>query len=560
MKKLKTNSIIIFLCVLIAISSLGVGWTYSYFSATATAMGSVTAGHIYVSDVYGSSGNQLFFNVNKVVPNQTIQTPVKVDVTTNIDYYTRVYFALEVSNTGTHKAGCGDNSLDSIASLSILSSDFATYIENGVTYCYKLTPTLFDPSGVTTEEFDLKLHVKPWVGDGGCSYFMGANIKVNIFVEVVQANYLESSDKGGSYTESNLATLHSLFSLAIGQNSGGNGNENLYTSPYEIIEMGMFPQSLKANNVTVSSSPDANGYYLGSDGEKYVRYTLNLEESWNGYNRLEDFTSMKMNVSNDGRTMNDGETYYFKLEPIKWRVLKDENGTKQLVCNNVLQGMIYQPYYKYGDDGWCATDGEGNFLLDENGNKFYTNNYKGSNMRNWFNNDFYNNAFTEQEKNKIQLVEVDNSANSTNSASNPYACENTFDYVYTLSYQDLLNQDYNFIPSPDLPDINRLFTSTDFARATGAYTSTLESIIQDFADQGVTDEASVIMLLMYGYGLSEMEAKVFLSAATVSGFWWLRSPDSASSLTVSNAGLGGVGWYYADDGHYGVVPALQIRG
>lgn len=173
MKKFKTNSIIIMLCVLIAISSLGVGWTYAYFSAKAEASGSVTTGHIYITGITGDSGNQLFYNINKVVPNQSIQTPVEVEVTTDIDYYTRVSYSLEVSNTGTHKAGCGDNVTSPIATIRVLSSDYASYVENGVTYCYKLTPTQFDPSGVTIEEFDLQLYIQSWVGDGGCSYFMG---------------------------------------------------------------------------------------------------------------------------------------------------------------------------------------------------------------------------------------------------------------------------------------------------------------------------------------------------------------------------------------------------
>lgn len=560
MKKFKTNGIIIVLCVLIAISSLGVGWTYAYFSAKAEASGSVTTGHIKITGISANSGNQLFYNINKIVPNQSIQTSVEVEVTTDIDYYTRVSFSLEVSNTGTHKAGCGDNVTQPIATVKVLSPNYASYVENGVSYCYKLTPTQFDTSGVTTEIFDLQLYMQSWVGNGGCSYFMGAEIKVNIFVEVVQANYLESQDKGGSYTQSNVATLHSLFSLAVGQNSGGSGNENVYTPPYEIIEMGMFPQSLKADNITVSSSPDANGYYIGSDGEKYVKHTMDLVKSWNGYDYREEFTSMKMNVSNDGRTMNDGSTYYFKLEPIKWRVLKEENGTKKLVCDNVLQSIAFQPYYNWDNGAYYAIDGNGDFLLDENGNKVYANNYEHSNLRSWLNGDFYNNAFTTAEKAKIQQVLVDNSARTTESDTNPYACDNTNDFVYALSYQDVLNTDYLFSDSPDGADKNKCFKSTDFARATGVYTSTYEYLMNAFSDMGVTDIPSAIYLLMMGYGLSEEEAYAFVNMAIGAGFGWLRSPLGDNSFHARYVGFGGIGYGHVRHANFGAVPALQIVG
>ena len=36
-----------------------------------------------------------------------------------------------------------------------------------------------------------------------------------------------------------------------------------------IINFGMYPQTIKDNNVTISGTPDENGYYTGSDGEKY---------------------------------------------------------------------------------------------------------------------------------------------------------------------------------------------------------------------------------------------------------------------------------------------------
>ena len=41
---------------------------------------------------------------------------------------------------------------------------------------------------------------------------------------------------------------------------------------WKIVEFGEYPQTLKAENVTITSqTPDADGYYLGSDGARYAK-------------------------------------------------------------------------------------------------------------------------------------------------------------------------------------------------------------------------------------------------------------------------------------------------
>lgn len=63
-------------------------------------------------------------------------------------------------------------------------------------------------------------------------------------------------------------------------------------------------------------------------------------------------------------------------------------------------------------------------------------NYKESSIRKWLNGDFYNNAFTEDEKAKIHTSDVDNSADSTSDSTNQYVCEDTKDKVFLLSYME----------------------------------------------------------------------------------------------------------------------------
>ena len=117
----------------------------------------------------------------------------------------------------------------------------------------------------------------------------------------------------------------------------------------------------------------------------------------------------------------------------------------------------------------------------------------------------------------ILTTTVDNSAESTGYSSNSYACENTEDKIFLLSYQDVINANYGF-----LSDNTRQKKTTDYAQAHGAYTNTSNSYAGN-------------------------------------GMWWLRSP-SAKWLEVLIVDSNGSSFsYYTDFTFVGVVPALQIR-
>ncbi len=103
--------------------------------------------------------------------------------------------------------------------------------------------------------------------------------------------------------------------------------------------------------------------------------------------------------------------YWFKYEPIKWRIAEESGGTVTLVADLILDSQQYDY-----EDGSCS------------------NNYAESTIRAWLNESFYNTAFNELQQAIIQTVEVDNSAESTFDDSNPHACENTFDKIFLMSY------------------------------------------------------------------------------------------------------------------------------
>ena len=265
----------------------------------------------------------------------------------------------------------------------------------------------------------------------------------------------------------------------------------------EYILFGCYPQTIKSSDVTVGDVADEDGYYLGSDGERYAKVAAYPFDS--GY------------TFSDGSKVTSGNTYYFKVEPIRWRILSESDGIAFILADGIIANKAYA---LNRDD------------------------YKNSYIREWLNDEFFNTAFGEVAQNLIETTEVDNSASSTGYGSNNQACENTFDKVFLLSYIEVTNSEYGFSSSDEDYDTARRMTVSDYARSTGAYINTNSDY----------------------FGC---------------GDWWLRSPrpyrgsfdfDVNPALSVSRYGEAD-GGYFRDPDHdydyvfnfkYGVVPALNI--
>ena len=205
-------------------------------------------------------------------------------------------------------------------------------------------------------------------------------------------------------------------------------NDNKSTVTY-----GLYPQTYVSNasleaalNGLDENAQDSNGYYF-YDNEYYVKFTA--KPCFSSY------------PFSDGTTpIVEGNEYWFKCEPITWYALRTHKLTSrtdyELFSSVLLDCQIYDKS---------------------------SNNYEASYIRDWLNDDFYNSAFC-LDNSFIQTIEVDNSASSTGSPSNPYASDNTNDNVYLYSYKELTST-YYF----STEDSKRLSTVTDFTKASGAY-------------------------------------------------------------------------------------------
>ncbi len=104
---------------------------------------------------------------------------------------------------------------------------------------------------------------------------------------------------------------------------------------------------------------------------------------------------------------NGGNSYYFKWDPITWKILKADDSELFLMANEALDAGTY--------DSFSNAD------------------WENSSLRSWLNDTFYNAAFTDSEKNAIINKTVQNDANPSYSTGGGNSTE---DNVYLLSIQE----------------------------------------------------------------------------------------------------------------------------
>ena len=144
----------------------------------------------------------------------------------------------------------------------------------------------------------------------------------------------------GWYKDSGFRQRVSELSLALGNvtlyakwtEGSESTTEQVYTRSGNYIYFGEYPQTIKASNVSITSNtPDADGYYLGSDGERYAKVVADPYPFNSGYT-----------FSNNSSVI-DGNTYYFKVEPIRWRILSERDGKAFILCDSIIANHYYPP-------------------------------------------------------------------------------------------------------------------------------------------------------------------------------------------------------------------------
>lgn len=158
------------------------------------------------------------------------------------------------------------------------------------------------------------------------------------------------------------------------------------------------------------------------------------------------------NQSNNGYTSNT--VYYFKYEPLTWRILDPSTG--YIMCESIIDSQAYQNTTYYSNSEYWQTIGS----------SVYANDYAASSIREWLNYDFYETAFTEQQKNNIEMPTtlLDNSCRN---ADSEYSYSGTYDKIYLISYSDATNPAYGFKAEPSNVDATLSAQGTDYAQCQG---------------------------------------------------------------------------------------------
>ena len=258
----------------------------------------------------------------------------------------------------------------------------------------------------------------------------------------------------------------------------------------DIIPFGSYPQSKVTDSSLVSSLNSVSknwvsyNYYDGDgdygsmkpgdwmkyadftyNGTKYRAVTFSQYRPWyTSYKSSSDCTYQDDN----GYTPNN--IYYFKYEPLEWRVLDPKTGF--VICKNIIDSQAYSNItYNYENENW--NDAE---------HTHYANDYATSSIRKWLNDDFYNTAFSASQKANILTTELDNRAYSTSYSKND--SETTYDKVFLLSWSEMQNTAYGF-PANTGTSSARQAKGTDYAKCQGLWAdSSNECSIQRLRSAG----------------------------------------------------------------------------
>lgn len=208
---------------------------------------------------------------------------------------------------------------------------------------------------------------------------------------------------------------------------------------FDIVTFGDFPQTLKAESVTVDETKTKTmgylTYYLGDDSFWYAKRSSSEEDN------------------------------YYKVEPIKWRVLTDDYSGKSLLLTERLLVGGNIPYYE---------------SRETHRNGSYPCNYQHSQIRaylngisydaalesdenKWTNKGFLQTAFTETGMATIAVTHVDNNWGGD------LKCDDTLDKIFLLSVQEVMNPDYGFAKSSKENSPSRVKKLTDYGEPAWSY-------------------------------------------------------------------------------------------
>lgn len=244
------------------------------------------------------------------------------------------------------------------------------------------------------------------------------------------------------------------------------GAEDTVYKVGSVIEYGNYPQTevkdeallAELNSLDIEWKTKKAYRFVARDTPEEIDTVKYADVTYNGskYRVVKNCGDESSNLWNKDRRVaaEYGYTtgpYWFKYEPIKWRVLDPETG--YVVSVKAIDGRF--------------------FNVTPKENNLPRNDYATSDVRAWLNEDFYNTAFTASQRANVKLTHNENKADQRSIdyyGSSKLAREATDDYVYLPSWYDLTNKAYGYDSSSSAYDPARKDDiATDYARSQGIF-------------------------------------------------------------------------------------------
>lgn len=159
--------------------------------------------------------------------------------------------------------------------------------------------------------------------------------------------------------------------------------------------------------------------------------------------------------------------YWFKYEPIKWRILSKDGDDAFIMATVVLDAQQFKnSLSKKGD--------------------IFPNNWEYSEIREWLNSTFMSTAFDRKDKDGVEeqsiiYTMINNKTTSYNGSiggnANATIQNNTRDKVFLLSYSDISNTAYGFNGGVGIADEALKLRATPYALAQGVYANNSENYV-----------------------------------------------------------------------------------
>ncbi|MBR6702682.1 MAG: InlB B-repeat-containing protein, partial [Clostridia bacterium] len=245
----------------------------------------------------------------------------------------------------------------------------------------------------------------------------------------------------------------------------------------DTFEFGSYPQSRVTDSALVSSLDGVTkswvsyGFFAGTGKEGTMEeagYMQYCDITYGGEKyRAVSFTDFRPRQTYkaagaaasfvDDNGFAADTVYYFKFEPVEWRILDPSSGL--MVTSKITDSRAFSDrIYVNGSDNngaACYSDAE------------YTKKaclYLSSSVYSFLNGEFYDTAFTADEQAQISSAATVNDSFAGNYQQ--YSGDDSVDKVFLLSLSDISNTSYGFATGTG-PDASRTAAGTDYAKILG---------------------------------------------------------------------------------------------